>query len=121
MMARFFPVKFILTTALAFAVLTMSTLASLADITGAYYAYGRNADGSAYDGTVVIGQNADGSFTVNWTVGTTYSGTGVLAGQVLTVEWGARDPAIYVVMPDGDLHGTWADGTGLELLSRTPR
>ena len=41
MMARFFPVKCILTTVLAFAVLTMSTLASLADITGAYYAYGR--------------------------------------------------------------------------------
>lgn len=90
-------------------------------ILGDYYAYGRNADGSAYDGTVNITGNADGTVSVHWTVGNSYSGIGVLNGDILTVEWGASDPAFYIVMPDGELHGTWADGTGLELLSRTPR
>ncbi len=106
-----------------FLAVTLAIVASaaLADITGSYFAYGRNADGSAYDGTVQITQNADGTYLVSWSVGTAYSGTGLLQGQVLTVEWGANYPAVYVVMPDGELHGTWADGEGLELLSPTPR
>ena len=90
-------------------------------ILGDYYAYGRNADGSAYSGTVAISGNADGTVTVDWNVGNSYSGVGVLNGDVLTVEWGAEHPAFYLVMPDGELHGTWGDGVGLELLSRTPR
>ena len=90
-------------------------------ILGDYHAYGRNADGSAYSGTVAISGNADGSVTVDWSVGNTYSGIGILNGDVLTVEWGADHPAFYVVMPDGELHGTWADGAGLELLTRTAR
>lgn len=90
-------------------------------IAGDYYAYGRNADGSAYSGTVNIGVNGDGSVAVNWSVGNSYSGVGVLNGDILTVEWGADHPAFYIVMPDGELHGTWGDGTGLELLTRNPR
>ncbi len=90
-------------------------------ILGDYYAYGRNADGSAYEGTVAISGNGNGTVTVAWSVGTDYSGTGVLNGDVLTVEWGGDHPAFYIVMPDGELHGTWNDGTGLELLTRTPR
>ncbi|GAB5449277.1 hypothetical protein [Gymnodinialimonas sp.] len=91
------------------------------NILGDYYAYGRNADGSAYSGTVAISGNSNGTVTVNWSVGSTYSGVGVLNGDVLTVEWGAQHPAFYLVMPDGELHGTWGDGEGLELLTRSPR
>lgn len=91
------------------------------NILGDYFAYGRNADGSAYSGNVSITGNANGTVNVDWSVGTNYSGVGVLNGDVLTVEWGAEHPAFYIVMPDGELHGTWGDGEGLELLSRTPR
>ena len=90
-------------------------------ILGDYYAYGRNADGSSYSGTVNIQPLGPNQVTVYWSVGSSYSGVGTLNGDVLTVDWGAADPAFYIVMPDGELHGTWADGTGLELLSRTPR
>ncbi len=101
--------------------LAVSAVAALADITGGYFAYGRNADGTAYDGTVQIRANADGTYAVDWTVGTVYSGVGTLNGDVFVVQWGSTDPAFYIVMPDGDLHGTWGDGAGLELLRRTPR
>ena len=48
-----------------------------------------------------------------------HRGVGVLDGRVVTVDWGDATPVIYVVMEDGELHGTWADGTALEKL--TPR
>jgi len=90
-------------------------------ILGDYFAYGRNADGSAYSGTVNIAPLGPNQVTVYWSVGSTYSGVGTLNGDVLTVNWGANHPAFYIVMPDGELHGTWDDGAGLELLSRSPR
>ncbi len=95
--------------------LYLSTIAALADITGQYFAYGRNADGSAYQGLVSVLANGDGTFAVNWQVGSTYSGVGRMEGRVLEVEWGDTTPATYVLMPDGELHGTWGDGTGLEI------
>ncbi|WP_224813891.1 hypothetical protein [Hasllibacter sp. MH4015] len=108
-------------TSIAAGVILASTVAAFADIMGDFYAYGRNPDGSAYSGTVEIIDNGNGTVTVEWSVGSEYSGVGILSGDVLTVEWGADDRAFYIVMPDGELHGTWADGTGLELLSRTER
>ncbi|MBV7408052.1 hypothetical protein [Maritimibacter sp. DP1N21-5] len=91
----------------------------LADVTGDYTAKGRNADGSVYSGTARLTET-DGMVTVNWTVGTSsYSGTGPINGDVVTIDWGAASPVVYVVMPDGELHGTWADGAALEKL--TPR
>lgn len=107
--------------ALCALILCTTAFAALADISGGYYVYGRNADGSAYDGSLQIVPNGNGTYTVNWQVGTAYSGVGTLNGDVFTVNWGGAHPAFYIVMPDGELHGTWADGTGLELLSRTPR
>lgn len=99
----------------------ISAVAALADITGSYYAYGRNADGSAYEGTVNIVDTGNGVFTVNWQVGNAYSGTGALDGRVFEVNWGDETPATYVLMPNGELHGTWGNGMGLEALTRTPR
>jgi len=109
------------TCAFAILIFLTGTLAALAEIAGDYFVYGRNPDGSAYDGTLQIADNGDGSYTVNWQVGSNYSGRGELKGDVFTVDWGDTDPAVYVVMPDGELHGTWGDGLGLEMLTRTPR
>ncbi len=103
-------------------ILAMTNIVQAAgDIAGQYYAYGRNTDGSAYEGTAQIAANSDGSFTVNWQVGTAYSGRGNVEGRVFTVDFGANDPVVYVIMEDGDLHGTWGDGLGLDLLTRAPR
>jgi hypothetical protein len=106
---------------LAILIFLTGTLAAMAEIAGEYFVYGRNPDGSAYEGTLQILGNPDGSYTVNWQVGSSYSGRGELKGDVFTVDWGDIDPAVYVVMPDGELHGTWGDGVGLELLTQTQR
>lgn len=87
-------------------------------ITGAYRAEGRNPDGSAYTGSAVVTET-NGTVQVNWTVGNqTYAGSGVRTGQVVVVNWGQPAPVIYVVMSNGDLHGTWQNGTALERLVR---
>ncbi|MDF0600276.1 hypothetical protein P1J78_06005 [Psychromarinibacter sp. C21-152] len=88
-------------------------------IDGQYAAAGRNPDGSTYHGTVWIVQQGT-AVEVEWSVGgDTYRGQGIIEGRVVAVDWGSDTPVVYVVMPDGALHGTWADGTALEKL--TPR
>ena len=89
------------------------------DITGQYRVEGRNADGSAYSGLVNVNQVAGGGVGFAWAVaGQSYNGTGVREGRVVTVHWGDNTPVVYVIMPDGTLHGTWADGRALERLLR---
>jgi hypothetical protein len=88
------------------------------DINGFYQAQGRNPDGSAYAGTAVVAE-VNGSVQINWTVGTqSYAGTGSREGQVVVVNWGQPAPVVYVVMANGDLYGTWQNGTALERLVR---
>ncbi len=88
------------------------------NISGSYRAEGRNPDGSSYSGTAVIGQQGN-AVQINWAVGNqAYSGSGILNGQVVVVNWGQPDPVVYVVMQNGELHGTWAGGTALERLVR---
>ena len=48
---------------------------------------------------------------------TNYSGNGQILGQVVSVGWKAEFPVFYVIMADGELHGTWNDGTAVEKLS----
>lgn len=87
-------------------------------ISGSYRVEGRNPDGSGYAGTVRITENGD-AISMAWQVGTqTYSGTGVRQGRVITVNWGDAFPVVYVIMPNGALHGTWADGRASERLTR---
>ncbi len=85
-------------------------------ISGAYRAEGRNPDGSAYSGTVNIRE--DGAMVyMSWRVGSqTYSGSGSRNGDVVWVDWGDNYPVVYVRMPSGELHGTWANGRALERL-----
>ncbi|MBD3663962.1 hypothetical protein [Sulfitobacter aestuariivivens] len=98
--------------------LAQPVAAQTPNLTGSYRAEGRNPNGSAYSGTVVIGQQGN-AVQINWTISNeTYVGSGILDGRVLVVNWGQPLPVVYVVMPSGDLHGTWNDGTALERLIR---
>lgn len=87
-------------------------------VAGRYTAFGRNPDGSSYEGRCdVIQQGSIVEFA--WTIdGDSTAGDGVVEGRVVTVDWGDDTPVVYVIMPDGELHGTWADGTALEKLTR---
>ena len=87
------------------------------NIAGSYAVSGRNPDGSAYAGTVVLRQQG-AEYNIAWTIaGQDYQGTGRLEGRVLTVNWqGDANPVVYVLMPDGELHGTWSDGHALDRL-----
>lgn len=97
--------------------LCLAVPAAAQGLSGSYTAQGRNADGSTYTGTVQLTQSAN-VVSMAWSVGgTNYIGTGVQDGRVITVNWGADTPVVYVVMPNGTLHGTWADGYALERLT----
>ena len=99
--------------------ISLSAVASLAQaqsVSGQYRAEGRNPDGSTYSGSVQIGYS-NRELVVQWQVGgQAYSGTGTRNGDVLWVNWGDRYPVVYVRMPSGELHGTWANGQALERL-----
>ena len=97
-------------------VLALPAAAQVLDITGAYRAEGRNPDGSTYTGRAAVAQQGS-AVEINWSVaGQTYAGSGIRTGQVVVINWGQPDPVIYVVMNNGQLHGTWAAGTALERL-----
>lgn len=103
---------------LATALVMVAAPALAQDLSGTYAAQGRNPDGSAYQGSVVLTHSAN-VVSMAWRVGnSSYIGTGVQEGRVVTVDWGQGAPVVYVVMPDGALHGTWADGFALERLTR---
>ncbi len=85
-------------------------------VSGSYRAEGLNPDGSAYSGTVRIA-DANGTIAMTWIVGNdSYQGTGTRNQDVIWVDWGDDYPVVYVRMPSGELHGTWANGTALERL-----
>lgn len=85
-------------------------------VSGSYRAEGRNPDGSAYSGTVQI-HDRKGEVRMEWQVGNqSYSGKGTRNADVIWVDWGDTHPVVYVRMPSGELHGTWANGRGLERL-----
>ena len=101
---------------LILALACVATPALSQSVSGNYRAEGRNPDGSAYSGTVQI-YDRKGEVRVEWQVGNqNYSGTGTRNGDVVWVDWGDTHPVVYVRMPSGELHGTWANGRGLERL-----
>lgn len=100
----------------AVALIAAPLSAQVADISGSYRVEGRNPDGSAYAGTAVVAQQQN-AVQINWTVsGQSFAGSGVRNGQVVVVNWGQPTPVVYVIMPNGALHGTWADGRALDRL-----
>jgi hypothetical protein len=89
---------------------------SMALAGGRYRVAGRNPDGSAYSGMVTM-TSQSGSYYLQWRVGSSsYRGTGVLDGNLLTVDWGKPTPVIYALAADGSLKGLWDAGTGEETL-----
>ena len=85
-------------------------------VNGLYRVEGRNPDGSAYSGSAQLVEIND-TVTIAWQVaGQGYQGTGTRNGDIVWVNWGADHPVVYVVMPSGQLHGTWANGQALERL-----
>ncbi len=94
----------------------LSLAAQVLDISGAYRVEGRNPDGSAYTGTAAVTQQGS-AVHINWTVANqTYAGSGLRNGQVVVINWGQAEPVVYVVMGNGELHGTWNRGTALDRL-----
>lgn len=84
---------------------------------GRYRVAGRNPNGSRYTGTVTIARDS-GRYRLDWRVGSsTYRGTGTLAGNVLTVDWGSTTPVIYALAADGTLAGLWSAGQAEETLT----
>ena len=77
---------------------------------GSYRVDGKNADGSGYQGNVEITEQGNG-YHLTWQVGSSsYEGDGTLAGNLLTVDWGASTPVVYALKPDGSLAGLWDAG-----------
>jgi len=84
---------------------------------GTYSVEGKNADGKAYEGTVEIAKKGK-RYRLSWEVGDqAYEGTGTLAGNLLTVDWGAATPVVYALADDGSLTGLWDGGYGEETLT----
>lgn len=98
------------------AFLAPQILAADEAVAGSYSVQGRNVEGQIYQGLATVQQ--DGSFVnFEWRIGSqVISGAGSIDGRVVTVDWGSEHPVIYVVMADGTLHGTWADGLALDKL-----
>ncbi|WP_372580751.1 hypothetical protein [Ruegeria hyattellae] len=99
------------------ALLVPQILAADGSIAGTYSVQGRNVEGQIYDGVATVAQ--DGSFVnFEWRIGTqVINGAGSIDGRVVTVDWGSEFPVVYVVMANGSLHGTWADGLALDRLT----
>lgn len=88
------------------------------NLTGSYISNGLNSDGSPYEGTAAIVEK-DQQITLTWSIGgQTYQGQGVRKGLVVVIDWGSVHPIVYVVMPNGNLHGTWDDGRALDKLTK---
>ena len=87
------------------------------DIQGTYEAVGRNPDGTGYTSPVEVIQTGQAVEFAWINEGSTTRGAGTMEGRIVTVDWGDTTPVIYVVMDEGELHGTWADGLGVEKLT----
>lgn len=89
------------------------------NISGLYSVNGLNPDGSGYSGYACI-EESSSVVHISWSIpgSPEYIGNGKLEDRILSVDWGDDFPVIYVIMADGELHGTWADGWAAERLSR---
>lgn len=110
-------------TTLALVALTASAAARSVD--GHYTLIGRNADGSAYEGTVDIAVTTAGGCRIVWhIVDATQEGDCEQEADTLSATYtleGQRGNAVYRIRPDGGLEGEWRiDGearTGTERLT----
>ena len=93
-------------------------IASDVIISGIYRNYGLNPNGTNYSGKVCTEQSVSDRFmTWSFNGAISFSGNGKILGQVVSVDWKAELPVFDIVIADGELHGTWNDGTAVEKLS----
>ena len=87
------------------------------DISGKYSVVGTNPNGTTYRGSLTIRRDGN-RYRFDWLIANvaTYSGTGMLNGGSIVVDWGQQYPVIYQVGPNGVLTGTWNNGTATETL-----
>lgn len=92
-----------------------------ADIVGSYNAHGSNPGGGGqYQGTATISRAGD-VYKIRWSVGGTYTGTGILTGDVFSVAYTDSKHKWYGVVSyqvlDGGnkLQGLWGDINGTTL------
>ena len=112
-------------TAVALTCLSLSCWADdFPDLSGTYRCVGKNSDGSAYEGTVVIkriGAASSATFNLTWDVaGAEYVGVGLLEGNKLSSSWaiptddGVVVGVIVYTVEKTRLMGKWTSwpGTG---------
>jgi hypothetical protein len=86
------------------------------ELPGTYRIHGINPNGTAYGGQVMITPGGGDVYNFSWLVAgkQTYTGSGMLRGRIVSVDWGQPSPVIYRIDDDGTLRGTWANGTASE-------
>jgi caspase domain-containing protein len=95
----------------------MAAPGDIAPAEGTYRVAGTNPDGSSYTGTLTLSKAGE-KYRLGWRVGTSsYEGSGLLEGNVLTVDWGSATPVVYALGADGSLSGLWDAGKGVEKLT----
>lgn len=85
-----------------------ATRTSGSDLEGNYSVKGKSPEGKDYTGTLAIKKAGEG-YTVEWKVGSTFSGFGVRNGKFLAVGFGGKQCSFvsYEVTSDGSLDGRW--------------
>jgi hypothetical protein len=85
----------------------------------------RNPDGAPYSGKVTISKNGE-AYLVNWALPSeSYSGIGILVGNIFVVGWGQGSGfgTVVYVRENGNFTGKWAaagaDRLGIETLTRS--
>ena len=98
----------------------LSPALAQAEIEGLYSVQGTNPDGSTYKGQARM-ERKEQTYLLTWMIsGQTFSGRGLLKGDVLSIEWTSGTEGglvVYTVRPDGVLDGVWAGGKGKEILT----
>jgi hypothetical protein len=92
-------------------------IAQTGSLIGNYAVSGTNPNGTKYSGVAVISLVSGNQYRFDWTVNNQhFSGTGVLNGSTISVDWGQAAPVIYQVSASG-LNGTWDNGHATEVLT----
>ncbi|MEO6049861.1 MAG: hypothetical protein ABIP78_00825 [Pyrinomonadaceae bacterium] len=85
-----------------------ATPKSAGSLDGVYDIVGKNPDGKACKGKLIVIQSGDG-YTFDWEAGTSFSGYGLRAGDYIAVGFGGKHCSFvgYDVQSDGTLKGKW--------------
>ncbi len=107
------------------ALLLSAHVAAAQGLAGRYLVTGTNLDGSPYSGEAVISLSSDVTCEIVWTTGgSSSSGICMRDSNAFAAAYelnGAVGLVIYLIQPDGTLHGTWTvaglNAVGTEVLT----